>query len=314
MVYLFYGTEPFFIKKEIEKIIKKYNFDAIQCSEYDLENDFLENVIEDAETISLFDSRKLIVASNANFLTGTTVKKGIEQNMVVLENYLDHPNPDSILIFLVEKEKLDDRKKIVKKLKQIATVKEFNQVANIEETIQTFFSPYIIKRNDLKLLIDRVGNNLMILHQEVEKIKIYKGDSLEITEQDILELTTKNIDTDLFHFIENIVDHKLEQALESYHEMIHLGEEPIKIIILLANQFRLIYQAKQLYRQGYSEKDIASELEIHPYRIKLALQKGKTFTDDILLDYLNKLADLDYSIKSGKIDKEIGLELFLIES
>ena len=32
----------------------------------------------------------------------------------------------------------------------------------------------------------------------------------------------------------------------------------------------------------------------------------------ILEDYIKKLAQLDHQIKSGKIDKKIGLELFLL--
>lgn len=312
MIYLFYGTEPFFIKKEIKTIMKNNQIEELQCSQYDLESELIDTVIEDASTVCLFALNKLIVANNAHFLTGTTVKKGIEQNIDSLDTYLEHINPDTILIFTVLKEKLDERKKIVKKLKQVGTVKEFNSISNLEDTVYSFFQPYQIQKKEIQFLIDRVGNNLIILNQEAEKLKLYKGEDLFIQRQDIIDLTTKSIDTDLFHFIENIVDHKLEEALESYHEMIRLGEEPIKIIILLANQFRLIYQAKQLYRQGYSEKNIASELEIHPYRIKLALQKGKSFEDKMLLDYLNKLANLDYNIKSGKLDKEIGLELFLL--
>lgn len=312
MIYLFYGTEPFFIKKEIKLIMKNNQIEELQCSQYDLESELIDAVIEDASTVCLFAPSKLIVANNAHFLTGTTVKKGIEQNIDSLDTYLEHINPDTILIFTVLKEKLDERKKIVKKLKQVGTVKEFNSISNLEDTVHSFFQPYQIQKKEIQFLIDRVGNNLVILNQEAEKLKLYKGEDLLIQRQDIIDLTTKNIDTDLFHFIENIVDHNLEEALESYHEMIRLGEEPIKIIILLANQFRLIYQAKQLYKQGYCEKNIASELEIHPYRIKLALQKGKSFEDKMLLDYLNKLANLDYNIKSGKLDKEIGLELFLL--
>ena len=38
------------------------------------------------------------------------------------------------------------------------------------------------------------------------------------------------------------------------------GEEPIKIIIVLANKFRLIYQSKNLYKKGYTEKDISNML------------------------------------------------------
>ena len=81
---------------------------------------------------------------------------------------------------------------------------------------------------------------------------------------------------------------------------------------MLANQFRIIYQAKEMYKKGYTESDIAQNLGIHPYRIKLALNKAREYSSSSLLSYLSKLADLDIGIKTGNINKEISLELFII--
>ena len=103
-----------------------------------------------------------------------------------------------------------------------------------------------------------------------------------------------------------------KKAMEMLEEMLKRGEEPIMIVIMLANQFRMIYQAKELYQSGYTEKDIASTLGIHPYRIKKALEKGRRFENERLLSLLDQLASLDYQIKSSTINKRLGLELFLL--
>lgn len=312
MTYVFYGTEEFLIKKELNKIKEKYNIDDINISSYDLENSKLEDIIDDASTISLFSDNKLIICDNAYVFTGTTNKKLPEQNVKILEDYLTNDNSDTILIFIVNKDKLDERKKVVKLLKEKKQIKEFNKINNIDEFIIKEFEPYKISRKEINLLRNRVGENLNLLHQEINKIKLYKDDVLEIYSDDIINLTTKNIDTDIFNLIENIVMKNKVAAIESYKEMLRLGEEPIKIIVMLANQFRLIYQSRNLYKKGYSEKDISSMLNIHPYRIKLALNKGSKFQDDVLILYLEKLANLDINIKSGKIDKDLGLELFIL--
>ena len=68
----------------------------------------------------------------------------------------------------------------------------------------------------------------------------------------IIEVTTETIDTDIFHLVDNIILKNKEKALKSYYEMIKIGEEPIKIIVILANQFRLIYQVKQLSKKRIS--------------------------------------------------------------
>ena len=95
--------------------------------------------------------------------------------------------------------------------------------------------------------------------------------------------------------------------------MIKRNEEPIKILIMLANQFRIMYQAKELSKKGYTANDIASTLEVHPYRLKLALEKSRNFSSSVLLHYLEELADLDSNIKSGLVDKDLALELFILK-
>ena len=312
MTYVLYGTEEFLIKQEILMIKNNEKIDDISVNTYDLENVSLETIIDDASTISLFSDKKIIICDNAYIFTGTTNKKLPEQNSKILEEYLEHENPNTILIFTIIKDKLDERKKIVKTLKQNKRIKEFNKLEHIEEFIKKELEPYKIEKKYISLLLDRVGDNLSILHQEIEKIKLYKDKDMIITENDITELTHKNVDTDIFNLIENIVKKNKNLALESYKEMVILGEEPIKIIIMLANQFRLIYQARNLYKKGYSEKDISNLLGIHPYRIKLAINKGNQFQDETLLIYLKRLSELDINIKNGKIEKELGLELFIL--
>ena len=81
---------------------------------------------------------------------------------------------------------------------------------------------------------------------------------------------------------------------------------------MLANQFRIIYQSKELYKKGLTEGEIASYIGIHPYRIKLALNKSKNYESKLILKYLYDLAQMDIDIKTGKIDSNLALELFIL--
>lgn len=313
MIYLLYGTEPLLMEKKCLEILKKEQIDDFSTSKYDLENNSLNEIIEDASTVSMFNPKKGIIVSNSYIFTGTTKKSTIEQNTDLLLSYLEHPNPDTILLFMIETEKIDERKKITKQIKKEYSIIELNANKNKNGLIKEMFEDYQIDSSNIALLLDRVGDNLRILEQECEKIKTYKGEDKTITREDILNLTVKNIDTDLFNLIENIVLKKKQEALESYGEMLKRGEEPIKVIITLANQFRIMYQSKELSKKGYTGNDIASILEIHPYRVKLALEKSRNFASSILLHYLEELANLDSNIKSGFVDKNLALELFILE-
>ncbi len=305
MVYLLYGSKEFEIDNEIKKIINGAN--QMNISRYDLNNDDIKNVINDCETFSLFDDTKIVIADNAIMFTGSSNK-----DAEIIEKYLNNINKTTILIFIVHNEKIDSRKKITKLITKNGKVIEFNDEINIESFAKKLLKDYKINYQNLKLLLDRVGNNPLIIQNEIEKLKLYK-DNKEISEEDIINVTTKTVDINIFKLIDSIVKKEKDTAIEIYHEMLKVNEEPIKIIIMLANQFRIMYQSKELLKKGYSEKDIASTLQIHPYRVKLAIQNSKAYDSKSLLKFLSDLADIDINIKSGKENKDLALELFILK-
>lgn len=306
MVYLLYGTKDFEIEEEIKKLSK--GIDEMNISKYDLNNDMLSLALEDAKTISLFGDKKLVIVDNANMFTGSTSK-----DSELIEEYLNHINENTTLVLIVHNDKLDTRKKITKLIKKVGKVQEFNDELDTTSLVRRLFKDYNIDYKTIQLFIDRVGNNPLIIQNEINKIKIYKDNDKNITEEDILNLTAKLIEIDIFKLIDYIVRKNKEKALELYYEMLKMNEEPIKIVVILANQFRIMYQSKELLKKGYSEKDIASTLKIHPYRVKLAIQNSRNYTSDILLKNLNALADIDIGIKTGTINKDLALELFILK-
>ena len=306
MIYLLYGTLDALINDYINKIIKKENIADINISKYN-EDDLIANIIEDASTISLFDDKKVIIINNELLFSS---KKSIDTTE--LEKYIENYNPNTILIFTVFSDTVDSRRKLYKLIKEKGKIEEFNKITNINSYVRKLFNGYNISYNTINLFIKRVGNDLNSLSNEAEKIKIYKINDKIITDNDIINCTHEKIDINIFKFIDNIINKNKKESITTYKEMLKVGEEPIKIIVMLANQFRLMYQAKILTSKGYTEEDIANLLHSKKYPVHLAIQKGYRYTSDVLLKHLEELADLDIKIKSGEIDKNLALELFLL--
>ena len=105
---------------------------------------------------------------------------------------------------------------------------------------------------------------------------------------------------------------KKEVALTTYYELLKSNEEPIKIIALLASKFRLMYQVKILNGKGMNNNEMAKLLGIHAYPVKLALETSKRYSSKLLLNCLKGLANLDQDIKTGQVNPELGLELFIL--
>lgn len=313
-IYLIYGNENYLIKKKLDEIITKNNIEKDNIIRYNLDEVNVSEAIIEASTVSMFQTSKLIICEGCKFLTGEN-KKEINHNIDMLLEYINHPFSDVYLVFIVEKEKLDDRKKIVKELKKLSKVVECKKIENynLNSYLENYIKDkgYIITSKNIDLIISIAGLDLANLINEIDKLLIYKDTDKNISEDDIKNLICVNIEDNIFALTNAIMNNQKEKIIKIYKDLISMGEDEIKLIATLANQFRLLLQVKLMKNNGYSDNEMISTLKEHPYRIKLA--KNSLFGEDKLKDKILKLSELDYKIKSGNIDKNLGLELFLLD-
>lgn len=318
-IFLIYGLEKFVIDRQVETIIKKTIGESMEYNtiKYDLQQTPIQEVIEDCETIPFLSEYKVIIVENPYFLTGKKVKVDFEHDLEGFLSYINNPSNTTILIIVADYEKIDTRKKIVKTLYKKAHVYEASKLDdnklfdNIRKIVEK--KNKRISDDAIKELIKRIGNNFSILYQEIKKIIIYKNDSDEITIDDVKLLSSRTLEDNIFELVDSVINKDSEKSLRIYYDLLRQNEEPIRIIIIIAGQFRLLYQTKKLYQKGYSEKEIASKLKVHPYRVKLAGRKISKYNETELLKYLDELSTLDQTIKSGKVEKKLGLELFFLK-
>ncbi|MDP5273053.1 DNA polymerase III subunit delta [Chengkuizengella axinellae] len=319
-IYLCYGTEKFLMNEFIQFLINEF-IDPVHkdfaLSHFDLNETSIDQVVEDVETLPFMVPNKLVIAKNANFLTGSRDKTKVEHQIEKLENYIHSPVDYSVLVLYVQAEKLDERKKIVKLLKKQNHLVSFPPLKpnELSKWIQNRVKKHgcMISEQTAETFILYAGTNLQTLAAEIEKCCLFAGADQEITREMINQLVVRSVEQNIFILVDEIVRKKLEQALTIFYTLLKQKEEPIKIISLIARQFRIILQVKELSSKGYSQYQIASQLSIHPYAVKIADGQGKLYQERDLVDILNKLAELDYQIKSGQIEKVLGIEKFLFQ-
>jgi len=305
-IYVIASEDQFLIKKNIDKIKSKLTgFEEVS---YDLKEDSITRVIEDLDTFNFLVKGKVVVAHNAYFLTSEKPKNVIEQNIEVLEKYIKNPNLDNVLILTCKK--MDERKSIVKLLKKSAKVLEAN--LDVYKLIEENLEDYQMDRDTQRFLVDRTLNNYERVVNELEKLKLYKYDSRVITKEDIESIVTRTIDDNIFALIDSIIAKDKKNAFMVYEDMLLHNEEPMKILILLANKIRLLYQVKVLSKTIYSDEEIGRIIGSHPYPVKLARGIIHKFSERDLLKYLHELSSVDINVKTGKTYQNIGLEQFIL--
>lgn len=118
----------------------------------------------------------------------------------------------------------------------------------------------------------------------------------------------------MFKLTEEIASLRTDKAIALYHDLLRRREEPIKLAALLVRQFRSMLYVKELGKQGYSPQQMAGQLGMHPYGVKVTADQAKAFSIERLTALLGGLAELDYEMKTGRVDKTLGLELWLLRT
>ena len=148
-----------------------------------------------------------------------------------------------------------------------------------------------IEMNNVRLIIDKVKYDLSNIINECDKLMIYKDNDKNITKDDIENIIRENIEDDIFSLTNSILKKDTKKSIKIYKDLLLMGEEPIKLIVMIANQFRLLLQVKLMVKNGYKQIEMASIIKEHPYRVKLALSSN--YLEDELISNIKKLYKLD---------------------
>lgn len=316
MNYSLFAASKHLVKKELDNIIdsisKKQDvtIDFFDGNDKDFN---VESLIYELNTIPFLSDHKIIVLENPLFLSA----KGSlsDSNISYLENYLKDPAKFSTLIIYVNQFKVDKRKKIskiVSKYTKVFEPKEINDYT-LSDMISSDLKSLNINIDRLaKAELDkRIINNFDNWENELEKINLYNKKHLSFEDIDLL--VSHDSENNVFDLVNGVLNNDLKKSLLTYRNLDKSLSEPIALIMLLANQFRLIHQIKTLMDARVAYDEYAKILKVHPYRVQVASQIARKTSTQQLLSVLDKLSTLEQKIKSGLINPEIGFELFLIE-
>jgi len=310
MIYLIAGESNQLINEEIKKINKDYE----NVLYIDYTNSSMEEILAEASYYSMFNDKKLLIVKNANFFASDKIN---EDNSNRLLNYFKDPNELTTLIFTTNG-KVDMRKKITKELKDkynfitIANLKPRDIVFRIKEIFNR--EGYIIDDESLDYIISNSANNYDLAYNELSKIMMYYQKPCKVKYEDVINIVARSLDTNNFKFVDMVVAKNLSEAFKLYEDIKLMKIEPLSLIGLLAREYRLMLFAKILKQDHYSNYEICDNLKLQDWQLEKFIRNGMKYKVEELETRLHDLANLDLNIKSGKIDKWLGLAKFIVDS
>lgn len=309
--YLLYSGDGAILNKEINDLEKKLDISDTDIIYYNIDD--IDGIINEASTIGMFSLNKFIIINMDSYFKD---KKDIP-NINLLENYFDSYNSNSYLVFVCNSDSIDSRKKIVNLIKKYGIVKKLEVNDNyLNDYVNNYLKDngYKINNGDVVYFINRVGNNINNVTNELDKLMLYKINDKIINRNDIDLLTVENIDDSIYDLVNCILKNDNEKAIKLYNNFVNNGMDVNQIVAIIAAQIRLLYQVKRLYNSGKSNDEIAKILEFKSvYRVKYLLSDSYYYSESDLVKYLSKLADIDNAIKTSNGDGNMLMQLFIVK-
>lgn len=275
---------------------------------FDLEENDIRDIFEEANYVSLFNEEKFIVVKNMKYFSNKGEYKNENE---IIEKYLKNEQSNVTIIFIVSDLNLKNRNvKTIDSNNNLIVINEYKK-NDLDEEIKKYIKQnnFIIDYNSINLLKTKCINNYDIILNELDKLFLIKKDNKIILKD--IEENVSNMLEDNFEFI-NTVASKNINMFKYLDELKELKIEPTFIVGQLVNQYKLIYYVKDAINYT-SEESIASNLKVHPYRIKVARENSFNYTITELDNIIDNLIKLDLNIKDDFSDKYQLIRIFLLE-
>lgn len=264
-------------------------------------------VIDQAETMPFFAEHRLIVLENTGLFKGAGDRR--------LSDYI-REMPDTTYMIFVENE-ADKRGRLYK------AVKETGYAAELGRQDERSLCRWITgrARDDGKELspenalyfLNKTGTDMNTISTELEKVLTYALERDIILKEDIDAVCVEQTGSNIFAMIEAAAAGRQREALDLYYGLLAAKEPPMRILFLMTRQYRYMFEIKSYAALGMGRAQIAQKTGLHPFVAGKYLEQSKKFEISQLRAVLEESADLEESVKTGKLADVLAVELFLIK-
>ena len=307
-LYLLYGEEAYLRRQYRDKLRAALvpAEDTMNCSVYSGKDINAGEVVDLAGTMPFFAERRVIIIENSGWL-----KSGNDQFLALVKAI-----PDTTYLILVEEE-TDKRSKLYKAVTAngYAALCEMQDEATLRKWVMGLLKKEnkLITPDALTLLLDKTGTSMENIRREVEKLVCYKYYDEGITVSDVEELCIVQIQNQIFDMVEAVAQKKQKQALKLYYNLLALKEAPMKILALIARQFNMLLQVKEMKTKGYHESDIAKQTGLNPYYLKKKyIPQAAQFKQAQLETALKACVEAEEAVKTGRMPDLLSVELIIV--
>ena len=167
--------------------------------------------------------------------------------------------------------------------------------------------------SDILYFLNKVGTDMENIQKELEKLVCYALERQTLGREDVDAVCVTQISNHIFDMLRAVTEKKQKRALDLYYDLLALKEPPMRILFLLARQFNLIWQVKELEKEGYDQSRIAKRTGLQPFVVRNYSSYGRRYREEELEGIVQECVDTEEKVKTGRITDILSVELLLIK-
>ena len=306
--YLLCGEEAYLKVQYKNKLLKALNpdDDTMNFNHYEGRNIDVKELIDLCETMPFFADRRVVLLEDTGFF-----KNKCDE----LADYMKEL-PDYLCLVFVEDE-VDKRSKMYNAVKACGRIGEF---ARQDDKTLMQWAAGILKREgknitqrDMELLLTMTGIDMGNLRMELEKLITYTGDRNVVTRADIQEVCTTQTQNKIFDMVRAVTEKNQKRALDLYYDLLTLKEPPMRILFLLAKQFRQLLLVKEYTEEGVAQPEMASRLGVPSFVVRNIASCARSYRISELRQAVTDFVDAEEAVKTGRLQDVLSVELLIVK-
>jgi DNA polymerase III subunit delta len=215
--------------------------------------------------------------------------------------------------------KISDRNPLLQELMKITKVKVFSLLKGaqlnqwIEKRVTAQAKGKKISPKATALMVRLVGSDLWTMSNEVDKLILFTGDR-NIEEEDVKAVVSSAQEASVFNMVDAIIEQRIGGAQAVLQQLFRQGMAPAQILVMLSRQVRIIYQVKEMRAAGKQRGEMMGKLGLtSDFVLRKAWEQAERYSPARIREVYHQLLEADISIKTGRIDGELTLDVLIAE-
>ncbi len=327
MLYIFSGQDDFSLSQSLEEIKREVGDQAILAAAtttLDGQQVTLDQLRTVCETVPFLAGRRLVIINGLleRFeprgrprRQQKTARTNQQDEYKLFGSYITQI-PDSTVVVLLESS-ITNNNPLFRELSGKAVVKTFPLLrdAQLRQWVQRQVKEEgsSISPQAVDLLAKLVGSNLWIMASEINKLVLFAS-GRRIDEEDVKTVVSYAQQANVFAMVDAIVEFKAELAEQLLEQLLQRGATSAYLLFMLSRQVRMIVRAKELVKQGKPKIEIQHKLGLTSgFALGKTLEQASRYSLPRLKQIYPQLLEADLSIKTGKYDAELALNILVAE-